>query len=207
MKLEIRYATVGEWNENSYILEYNQQSILIDPGDDFETLDTYFQKNNTKHIAILNTHGHFDHIGAVEDFRNKYQIPFYIHSKDKNILHQANLLMRFAGQKHNIKIPKIDYFLDEQNSFQFYDKNIFIHHAPGHSQGSVCLEIDNILFSGDILFKDSIGRTDLPGGNKALLSKSINFIINNFKDYTIYPGHGLPFVLNEEIITNINKLI
>lgn len=207
MDLSIRYITVGLWNENSYIIEYKGHSILIDPGDDFEKLEKYFLQNKTKHIAILNTHGHFDHIGAVQDFREKYNIPFYIHSKEKRNVHQANLLIKLSGNSQVLKTPGIDIFFDDISSFHLLDKEIKIHHTPGHSAGSVCLEIDNILISGDVFFKDSIGRTDLPGSNKPLLIESVKFILNNFMNYHIYPGHGSPFILDEKIINQIKKYL
>lgn len=207
MDLSVRYITVGSWNENAYIIEYNGDSILFDPGDEFEKLEDFFLQNKTKHIAILNTHGHFDHIGAVQQFRDKYKIPFYIHSKDKRVVYQANLLRKFAGVEQILKSPEIDFYLDDMVTFPFSDKIIKIHFTPGHSAGSVCFEIDNMLISGDTFFKDSIGRTDLPGGNKELLNKSIKFILNNFVNYHIYPGHGAPFILDEEVINRIEKLL
>lgn len=207
MQVKIRYLTVGTWKENAYLVEYNNESVLIDPGDSFEELDKYFKEVNSKYIAILNTHGHFDHIGAVDAFKVKYDLPFYMHSKDKNILYQSNLLRKFAGETGHIKIPSIDFFLDAQKIFKLNGKQILIHHTPGHSNGSVCFEIDNMLLSGDILFKDSIGRTDLPGGNKSLLDQSLLFILDKFEGYQIYPGHGIPFVLSQDIICNLKALI
>ena len=207
MDLSIWYITVGTWNENAYIIEYKGHSILIDPGDNFKKLENFFLQNKTKHIAILNTHGHFDHIGAVQDFKEKYNIPFYIHSKEKRNVYQANLLRKFAGDSQVFKTPGIDIFFDDITSFHLLDKEIKIHHTPGHSAGSVCFEIDNMLISGDIFFKDQIGRTDMPGGNKALLIESVKFILTNFMNYHIYPGHGSPFILDEEVVKRIKKFL
>ena len=207
MALSIKYITVGSWNENTYILEYNGDSIIFDPGDGFKKIDEFFLQYKTKHIAIMNTHGHFDHIGAVQDFKEKYNIPFYIHSKEKRNVYQANLLRKFAGDSQVLKTPGIDIFFDDITSFHLLDKEIKIHHTPGHSAGSVCFEIDNMLISGDIFFKDSIGRTDLPGGNKALLIESVKFILTNFMNYHIYPGHGSPFILDEEVVNRIKKFL
>ena len=173
MDFNIRYITVGTWNENAYIIEYKGHSILFDPGDDFERLDFFFGLNQTKHVAILNTHGHFDHIGAVQDFKDKYQIPFYLHSKDRRVVYQANLLRKFAGVNRILPSPRIDFYLEEIDSYMLLDKEIKIHFTPGHSPGSVCFEIDNVLICGDTLFKDLLGRTDLPGGNQELLNQSV----------------------------------
>lgn len=207
MDLNIRYVCVGKWKENSYIIEYNGQSILIDPGDNFDELDREFEKNDTQHVAIINTHGHFDHVGAVAAFKEKYGLPFYLHSKDRRILTQANIIRRFADDNGYVKIPTIDHYLDTLPSFDLHDKKIIFHHTPGHSHGSVCMEIDNNLFSGDILFSDCIGRTDLPGGDEELLKKTLKFVIERFKGYSIFPGHSKPFVLDNEVIGSIQKLI
>jgi glyoxylase-like metal-dependent hydrolase (beta-lactamase superfamily II) len=207
MNLAIRYLTVGVWNENSYIIEYKGESILIDPGDEFDKLDPFFALSGTQHKAIINTHGHFDHVGAIEEFKLKYQIPFYIHSKDKQLVHQANLYRKLAGVHAITKTPKIDGSLDQYESIPLADKQIKIHHTPGHSHGSVCFEIDHALISGDLFFTDCLGRIDLPGGNKELLLNSIKYILDHFAGYQIYPGHGDPFILDQAIMNVLKKLM
>lgn len=207
MDVVIRYETVGLWAENSYIIEYKGKSILIDPGDDFSKLDDSFSKNGCTPVCIINTHAHFDHIGSVEDFKIKYNLPFYLHSKDKRLLHQANLYRRITGDTQISKSPGIDFYLDDMEYISFEDKKIFIHHLPGHSDGSVCFEIDKNLISGDIIFQDILGRIDLPGGNKPLLNASVSYILDRFKGYAIYPGHTMPFILDEHVIAGIKKLI
>ncbi len=207
MELVIRHLTVGSWKENAYILEYMGESILVDPGDDFNFLDDFFSISGTKHKAILNTHGHFDHVGAVEEFKLKYQIPFYIHSKDKQLVHQANLYRKFAGENYITKTPKIDFLLDDIDSIPLADKKIKVYHTPGHSHGSVCFEIDKNLISGDLFFMDSLGRTDLPGGNMDLLLRSVNFVVDHFAGYKIYPGHGAPFELDEATILKFKEIL
>lgn len=205
MSLIIRYKTVGTWNQNSYIVEFNGNSILIDPGDNFIELDTFFALNKSNHKVILNTHGHFDHIGSVQDFRLKYNIPFYIHSMEKRNISQSNLLRKFTGDNQIYKIPDIDFFIDKQETYYFIDKEIKIYHLPGHSAGSICIQIDKNLFCGDTIFENGIGRTDLPGSNKKDLFNSVNFILNNFKDFKIFPGHNNPFILNNNIIDKLRN--
>ena len=207
MELDITYYTVGEWRENSYLIKYKSEAWLVDPGDEFEDLDKKFAVAELELKGIINTHGHFDHIGAVHQFKEKYNIPFYIHSKDKQILRQANLYKKLAGSSSYFVTPDIDGFLEEIESFKINDKVIKIHSTPGHTNGSVSFEIDNALISGDLLFKEAIGRVDLPGGNINLLKKSITYVIENFEGYTIYPGHGSPFVLDSNVINTLKKLI
>lgn len=200
MDISIKSKSVGSWKSNAYCVSWQNEAILIDPGYDFELLDNFFSEDNSNYKSILLTHGHFDHIGAAEEFKKKYSIPLYIHSKDKYILGQANMIRRFAGESGYIMIPKIDYFLDTLNFIEIMGKKIYIHHLPGHSQGSVCFEIDNALFSGDIIFHDSIGRIDLPGGNSELLNTSLAYIFDRFENFQIYPGHGSPFILDKKLI-------
>ena len=116
------------------------------------------------------------------------------------------MIRRFADDSQFVKIPTIDHYLDSLNSFDLQDKKIVFHHTPGHSHGSVCMEIENNLFSGDIFYNDSIGRTDLPGGNKELLKTSLNFIIDRFQGYNIFPGHNKPFFLDADVIEHIKSL-
>jgi hydroxyacylglutathione hydrolase len=206
MNVQIIHKTVGAWKENTYLIIKDNQALVIDPGDNFDELDIYFGTYSVKYIAILNTHGHFDHVGAVQEFRLKYNIPFYIHSKDKRLVHQANLFRRITGISGVNLTPTIDFFLDDLSFMQLSNLKIKIHHVPGHSEGSVAFEIENNLILGDLFFNDSIGRNDLPGGNFKKLIESINYILTNFKNYMIYPGHGLPFILDDIKIEKLKNI-
>lgn len=207
MEIDILCTTVSRWKENSYLLKFQNEAWLIDPGDEFEKLDNNFVTADLKINGIINTHGHFDHVGAVSEFKNKYDIPFFIHEKDKQILRQANLYKKLAGSKEYFEIPDIESFIEKNSTFELYDKIIQTHYTPGHTNGSVSFEIDNYLFTGDLLFKGVIGRVDLPGGNIELLKQSINFVLENFKGYIVYPGHGESFLLDESVIRILKKLI
>ena len=204
--MEIYCKRIGEWNENSYLIVEDENALLIDPGDYFNELDDFFNTYNVSYLAILNTHGHFDHIGAVEEFRVKYKIPFYLHSKDKRIVHQANLFRKLAGLSTVRLTPKIDFFLDSIQEIDLLPSKLKIHYTPGHSEGSVCFEIGNNLLSGDLIFNDSIGRNDLPGGDLKKLKESIKYLVKNFEGFNIYPGHGIPFVLDKEKISTLNSI-
>lgn len=203
--IDIKVAKVGNWNVNSYQIIHKNESWIIDPGENFDLLHSTFETSNIK--GIICTHGHFDHIGAVYDFQKKYKLKFYLHSSDKRILHQANLHKRITGDHKLIKTPNIDFFLDDIKTLNISDKIITIYHTPGHTEGSVVFAIDNCLFTGDIFFYNGIKENDLPGGNKNKLINSLDFIINNFKGYIIYPGHGNSFELNLEQIEKYNKIV
>jgi glyoxylase-like metal-dependent hydrolase (beta-lactamase superfamily II) len=200
MNIEIKSKSVGQWNENSYCIYVGDKSILIDPGDDFESLKSEFQKSESKFHSILLTHGHFDHIGAAHDFQTEFNIPTYLHSKDIRIANQANLFRKFAGDATIVKCPKIDFYIDEIKYLTVDELRFDFHHTPGHSLGSVCIEIEKKLFCGDVILEHVIGRSDLPGGNYDSIVQSIHYIADRFEDFEIYPGHGNPFILNSEAI-------
>lgn len=207
MEVEILYKAVGKWQENSYLIKIANEAWLIDPGDEFEQLEAFFNVDHLSLKGIINTHGHFDHVGAANQFKEKYLIPFFIHSKDKQILRQANLYKKLAGSDLFFVIPVIDEYLENVRHVLIGDKKIKVHYTPGHTNGSVSFEIDKNIITGDLLFKNKIGRVDLPGGNLKLLKQSILYILENFKGYVIYPGHGKPFLLDEKVISTLKKMI
>jgi hydroxyacylglutathione hydrolase len=207
MMFEIKSKTVGQWQENAYCLLIDHQSVLIDPGDEYDVLRNEFEVPNFIFHSILLTHGHFDHIGAVHNFQTEFNIPTYLHSKDKRIANQANLFRKFAGDNTIVKSPIIDFFLDEVSEFKLGNFTFEFHHTPGHSLGSVCVAVHNNLFCGDVILQNGIGRTDLPGGNYNTIVQSVNYIIDRFENFDIYPGHGNPFVLNHSVIDKLKKQI
>ena len=207
MEVEIKYHTVGKWRENSYLIKVGNDAWLVDPGDEFEKLEAFFKVDDLSLKGIVNTHGHFDHVGAVNQFKEKYLIPFFIHSKDKQILRQANLYKKLAGSTLFFVVPVIDEYVENVKNILVGNKNIKVHYTPGHTNGSVLFEIDKCLITGDLLFNDKIGRVDLPGGNIKLLKESILYVLQNFEGFIIYPGHGEPFLLDKEVISTLKKLI
>jgi glyoxylase-like metal-dependent hydrolase (beta-lactamase superfamily II) len=204
MDLTIKVVTVGNWRVNCYLIAVGDKGWLIDPGDEYEIIVSSFDLDSFKLEGIINTHGHFDHIGAVADIKEKYKIPFLIHSKDKRLVNQSNLYRKIAGDSSIKKTPAIDKYLDDFPFLGLHDKRILIHYIPGHTNGGVCFEIDGNLFTGDLFFKNRVGRTDLPGGSKSSLSTSIKYIFNRFLGFRIYPGHGESFILEEGLIKILN---
>tara|TARA_R110001632_G_scaffold63318_2_gene151360 strand:+ start:12203 stop:12844 length:642 start_codon:yes stop_codon:yes gene_type:complete len=195
---EIKYKTVGKWKVNVYFLSCGDDVWVLDPGDDFEVLCNFIEECQYNVLGILLTHGHFDHISSAEMMKQKYGVKILMHSKDKRIIRQANLFRKLAGGVETQITPTIDGFLDEEESVPLGGEKIKIHYTPGHSSGSVCFEFGNNLIVGDLFFWNKFGRTDLPGGNVNELNSSLEFIANEFMGYTIYPGHGTPFILNKE---------
>lgn len=185
----IERIIIGDVFTNCYIVGCEEEKIcgIIDPGDNGEKIEEKIKKLNFKPIMIINTHGHFDHIGA----NHFFNLPVYIHKYDFEFLKnpEKNLSSLFA-------IPYICknnrvFILEEGDIIKIGKLNLKVIHTPGHTPGSICLKIDNILFTGDTLFADGIGRTDFPEGDEERLIKSIKEKILILPDETIiYPGHG-----------------
>jgi hydroxyacylglutathione hydrolase len=153
--------------------------------------------------AILNTHGHFDHIGAVADLVDKYKCPFYLHSKDGRLLRSANLYMNLFAGEAPVRVPTVDIFLDQVPSpLVLGEFSVEVLYTPGHTDGSVCFQIGDHLFTGDTLLKGKAGRVDLPGGNKEKLETSLQAIAKLPGQLVICPGHGATSSLAEELLTN-----
>lgn len=203
MGIVIKKITVGNWKVNCYLVAIGGEAWLIDPGDDAENISRNLNLDNYNLKGIINTHGHFDHIGAVAYIKEKYNIPFFIHSKDKRLISQSNLYRRMAGDLTVIKTPLIDGYLDNLTPLELHGEKILIHYIPGHTAGSVGFEIGGNLFTGDVIFKNNIGRINLPGGNNELLLTSINYIFENFIGFHIYPGHGKSFILEKDLIQKL----
>lgn len=207
MDVKLKSCTVGHWRTRCYLIEYNSIGYLVDPGDDPERIEKELGLHDIDIKGILNTHGHFDHMGAAHYFRTKYGIPFFINMFDKHQLRQSNIYRKLAGVPGFTKIPQIDGYLEDTQFFELCGKKINVHHTPGHTQGSVSFEIDRMLFSGDLLFHDRIGRYDLPGGNKEELTKSLESIFIKFVGYCIHPGHSESFILTEEKVDELRNTL
>jgi hydroxyacylglutathione hydrolase len=194
----------GRWQENCYLVYENKSTLVIDPGSNIEQIIKNLDENNVCEVlAIINTHAHFDHLGASADLIDKYKCPFYLHSKDLRLLRTANLYMKLFSGERPIRIPSVDFMFDKVSCpIVFGDISVDVIYSPGHTEGSVCFLIGDSLFTGDTLLKGKIGRVDLPGGDKEKLKVSLRNITNLSKELKIYPGHGLSTTLGEELLSN-----
>lgn len=207
MNIIINKVTVGQWKVNCYLISCEDEAWIIDPGDDVKTIINNFDLNNFDLKGIVNTHSHFDHIGAVAEIKERYNVPFFLHSKDKRLATQGNLYRRMLGDTTICKTPIIDEFLDDLPFLELKKHKIIIHHTPGHTNGGVCFEINNNLFSGDMLLKSSGAISNLPGSNNELMEVSLDFIFEKFKGFTIYPGHGKSFILDNDSINKFKLIV
>jgi len=191
---------VGSFQVNCYILasDIDSQSIIIDPGDEENKIRHVLEKYRLKPAFIINTHAHIDHIGC----NDKFNVPVYIHQKDLPLLKDPQLnLSSFLMSSYSIK-SKIKTLEDKEN-IQLEKIELEVIHTPGHTPGGISLLMkkpDNkILFSGDTLFCQGIGRTDFPGADESLLIKSIKEKLFQLADDTVvYPGHGPSSTIGEE---------
>lgn len=153
---------------------------------------------------IINTHAHFDHIGAVLEIKNAKNVPFLLHKRDEPFLEPtafAHSLSMFGMS--GITPPTVDEYIDATKTYRFGEVNFTVLETPGHTPGGVCFLFDHDVFVGDTLFAGSIGRTDLPGGSMAVLMESIKTRLMTLDDATnVYCGHMMSTTIGRERRTN-----
>ncbi len=193
MTLSYIVNEVGMLRSNSYIVYDDRvgEAILIDAGDDAWKILESIQERKVEVRGIYATHCHFDHVLAVQDLKDTLGLPFYIHQDDREILERMKeMTMGFLG----IEVPdppKPDGYVQEGDRIMVGGEVLEVIHTPGHSPGSVCYHGGGLIFSGDTLFRNSIGRTDAYGGDMGKIVRSIVDKIFNLPDTVkVLPGHG-----------------
>ena len=201
--MRIHRIQTGPWRENCYVVHHGDSTaVVIDPGDDYQVIIDYLTDTETEVRAILNTHGHVDHIGAVSKLVKEYQVPFFLHSADASLVKSANVYALAFGKYTAIDIPVIDQLVENHpNGIELGSFRYEIVETPGHTEGSICYLINECLFSGDTVFPTKAGRTDLPGGDPVKLRQSLSKLFELDRHIEIYPGHGRSTTV-EEIIAN-----
>ena len=214
--MTIQCLTVGPFMENCFIVsEDDGKALLVDPGDEAEKIISVLENRKIVPLALLATHAHIDHIGAVADLKKEYSIPFMLHQDDAELLSLADEQAEMVGLAFG-EVPSVDIFLKnkkEEINFEKFTVNVI--HTPGHTRGGVCYRISDMLFSGDTLFRSSIGRTDFPGGNyDSIMDSILNRILPLGDTVKVHCGHGPdteigiekttnPFILDPEQYKNI----
>ncbi|ENK1243043.1 MBL fold metallo-hydrolase [Clostridium sp. FAM 1755] len=184
--MNIKTIPVGIYNANCYLLIDQDKCAIIDPGGDPEDIIKIIEDNNLIPQFILLTHGHIDHVGGVETIKDKYNIPFYISKKDEDLIKEAKYIFGSFGKYKNA-----DKYLVEEDIFELGNLKIKAIETPGHSPGGMSFLVNNVIFTGDTLFRESIGRSDFIGGNHNVLIDSIQSkIIVLDPDIYVLPGHG-----------------
>jgi hydroxyacylglutathione hydrolase len=198
--------TVGPVQENTYILYHsNNEAIIIDPGSEGEKIIQHIDSLKLKPLAILLTHAHFDHIGAVDSVRDRYKLPLYIHKKEQDWLTNTkkNGSIHFG---HRITAKPASHLLsDSDKTLKIGSFSFEVLATPGHSPGSVSFYLKGAgaVFSGDALFAGSIGRTDLYGGDQETLLNSIHEKLLQLPEETVVlSGHGPETTIGMEMDSN-----
>jgi glyoxylase-like metal-dependent hydrolase (beta-lactamase superfamily II) len=200
---EIHTSVVGQLQTNCYILKSCNEVIVVDPGDEPGRILMFLKDINAKPTRIVATHTHFDHVLGVNGVRKATKAPFVIHEDDLPMLRSMqSRAHRFMGFEVPPP-PKVDGYLDDGDLLRLGDETIRVLHTPGHSPGSISLSGDGYVLTGDALFNQSIGRTDLPGGDLNTLIHSIREKLFKLDDdTTVYPGHGPETTIGDEKLAN-----
>ena len=198
--MNFQTVIVGALETNCYLVwcRETKECAIVDPGADADQIFLEVSRLGLKPTAILNTHGHLDHIGANKDMKEHYGAPLLIHSADSGMLAavQQNELRFLLGAKDS---PPADGFLEDGQHLLLGHGSLRVLHTPGHSPGSVCFLSDSFLLSGDTLFFEGVGRTDLPGGSSRQLEESIRAKILTLADnLVVLPGHGPHTTIGQE---------
>lgn len=205
MGLLVHRLVVSPFETNCYIAgdESSRSAIIIDPGDEAHLISDAAYGCDVTVIGIVNTHGHADHIGSNAALKGEFDCPIMIHELDAALLAdpQANLSATIGA---GMVSPAADRLLREGDVIAIGGLALTVIHTPGHTPGGICLFGEGVLFSGDTLFMDGIGRTDFPGGSPMQLMDSIRNRLLVLPDETIvYPGHGPSTTIGREKRENL----
>ncbi len=202
--MQISNIIVGELYTNCYIISNNTECIVIDPGAEPDKIIDFLESMKLTPMLLISTHYHADHVGAVKKLVEKYDVEFALGKKDLNFLDaQPAWVSNLISTYEKPTTPNI--LLLGGEIINLLDLDIKIISTPGHSPGSICIYIENSIFTGDTLFKNGIGRGDLPGGdiNKEISSiKEKIFQLPN--DIDVFPGHGQKTKIINEKKENIH---
>lgn len=196
-----------EFSANTYVIgEKGGACIVIDLGSTQTRVISYIKENHTSCLGILLTHGHFDHIRGLNNFLKEFNCTVFIDFNDKDFLTDSKLNGSKYSEENQVIVKTTNiYELDDEDEINFGNGYLFkVIETPFHTNGSVCYlcEKENALFSGDTLFKGSIGRTDLPTGSERLVNSSLKKLLNLNPKLVVYAGHGETTTLEKEISSN-----
>ena len=200
-KLEMQQCVLGQVFTNCYFLKNKKtgELLIVDPGDYAEKVFQKVALMQGKPVGILLTHGHFDHIGAADALRKRYEIPVYAEEHEKELL--ASPALNLSGGWADSLTLTADHLLKDGDMLNIAGFSIQMFHTPGHTKGSCCyyIEDEGVLFSGDTLFCGSVGRTDFPGGSSAEIVRSLHKLVDALpEDTEVFPGHDTSTTIGYE---------
>jgi len=192
---------VGSLGTNCYILASdNKEAVVIDPGGDVKHILELIREKEFAVKKIILTHGHYDHIGACKEVAEAAKAPICIHEKDKILLTEPSKNLSFLmGTNFSLDLKTEELF--DGQTILINDLSLIILHTPGHTPGSISIWVSGLLFTGDLLFAGSVGRTDLSGGSHKVLINSLKRVLNFPDETRVLPGHG------EETTLGIEKKV
>ncbi len=196
----IKTLTVGPIMANCFILgcENTKSAVVIDPGDEADKILMALAESQLTVKYIINTHGHFDHVGANKKIKKVTGAEILIHAADADMLEQISMASQAFGMSVE-NSPPADRTIGEGDQITFGDITLNVIHTPGHSPGGIALSADGVVFVGDSLFYGSIGRTDFPGGDYNTLISSIkNKLFPLGDEVVVYTGHGPETSIGQE---------
>jgi len=199
----IEQIITQQFSENVWLVGdlQTRKGLIIDPGDHADEIISKISAMNIQPLAILNTHAHPDHLAAAAEVQNHYDIPFYLHAKEKAVLKSAIPFGLVLGIRIT-RVPSQVIYLQDEETLKIEPFEIRVIATPGHTPGSVCYLIADRLFSGDTLFRNSVGRVDFPGSSWQELKRSLEKLKNLPPATEVYPGHGMNTTIGQELSHN-----
>ncbi len=186
--MKLNFKPCGDLGTNCYILSTKSGDIIIDPG---MNAASFVLENAKNPIAILNTHGHYDHVWSNKELKEKLNIPIYIHKEDAFFLERDIFGL-------GVPTSEADFLCEEGIMVDIKGVEVKFMHFPGHTPGCSMIEIGDFIFSGDFIFKNSIGRSDLPYSSDEVMLKSLKKFRELDFDKKLYPGHGESTTIKNE---------
>ncbi|MCE4613799.1 MAG: MBL fold metallo-hydrolase [Desulfurococcales archaeon] len=204
LRVEVARFTLSPLRSNCYVISSNREAVVIDPGwrQGLESVIEYIDSNGLRVTGIIATHGHFDHVMGVNALREATGAGFKIHELDVGLIEVS---ARRAEELLGLKLeepPEPDGTLREGDKIRVGSVELEVIHTPGHTRGSITLVWDKLAFTGDTLFKGTIGRIDLPESSPKKMEESLRKLLQLSLQTTIYPGHGPPTTVTEEKAQN-----
>lgn len=198
--MRIHTLPVGPFQMNAYVVYSDdlKNCLLFDPGDEIGRIKSFLEKEGLKPRAIFNTHAHIDHIRFLADIQKAYDLPLYLAEEELPLLNYLPKQGAMYGLETGA-VPTVHHYLKEGQHYDFGELSFHTLHTPGHSPGSICFVFNDFVISGDVLFYNSIGRTDLYMGDMEQLLASIRNKLWPLDDaLTVYPGHGPATTIGRE---------
>lgn len=201
--MKIEKIDRNRYSVNTYIVydEKTKDAVIIDPAVNFVLIEQFVKEHDLNPLAILLTHGHIDHIADTIVTKEKYSIPIYIHVRDNEMVMRSELNLSNHFGYPNLCF-EADHLLRNGDIISFGALTFEVIHTPGHTEGGICLLIQNHMITGDTLFKGSMGRTDLYGGSEEHMKESLRKLMNYPGDIIVHPGHGGDSTISAEKQTN-----